>query len=817
VRKIFWALFIVLNLGVLHSFAINGLTLPAAAIANAIRSPEFIIEPSGTISILENEPITLNLDVLYADDVPFVFSVTPEIENTILDTQSGVYRFLPSFIQSGTYTLQFTASSDIVTLTNSVTIGVGENNRPPQIKLGFGSAVTMLEGEKIDLKITAVDSDVDNDLIYSVTPELENLTVNPITGDVHFAPDYTQAGVYDLIFSVSDTYIEAYANARITVLDVNRPPVLHINPTEGDHIWLGLTYNLLALGIDPDDDPLTLSISGAPPSSTFNPTTGRFSYTPILEEFRERYTVTFTVTDGQYSDQRTVILEAMATFQQIFEFNQRNNTEGWTPNGWFNDFYVDGGTLKGVTTGGDPFMFHSGFRIDTFSQTSIVIRASLLVQDTIEVSFITTKGEFFGPARVKVTETGVFKTYVVDVNPFFPVPKKIETIRIDMGNQLNFFEIDYIGIYQSQFPERTPTPVPQPTATKTPTPTPTLSPTPVRTPTLTPTPTKPIEKQTFDFDRHDTIIDNFHVATIEGYTSALLNVTGVETSDHFAGNALMVQAEPGSSTFLLTKQRFTTQEKPVSVKVSAYSESPHAAVAVVALNSPDPGEFDGQLAYTNAVGGALTPGIEETLQLIYNPPDGAFHLALQVVNPHSSTETITVLMDELQVQSIDPIHLDDPILLEPDGSFDLGVANLITNVNAVNGSVQIVRDSNLNRFIQLSINNDQIAANAGCWAIPIEDKTPGMFFGEVEVRRNTGEGGMFAFVLTDGLRTVALFEYGDNLTDSSETKTYQIGGNFTSTNPALSPFLIFQNAGMGNNSSIFIDNMTLWKGRFIEN
>ncbi|MBD3268326.1 hypothetical protein GF373_16795, partial [bacterium] len=690
-----WLKHIFLHLGIIGFVAMSASAIPLLTVAQAdvgsVSAPSLVVFPTDTISILENEPTTLRLQVEHAGQEAVIFDVTPALENSNLDEQTGVYKFLPGFIQSGTYSLVFYATAETYFVTRPVRIAVQENNRTPQIKMGGGNVVMLNENEATKLQIVAVDPDVDNELIYSATPAIENMVVDEKTGEVYFAPDYFQAGTYDVVYSVSDSFDIASVTVSITVLNVNRSPDLQLNPPGDREVWYGETLNLLADGYDPDKETLSLSIVDQPPNSTFDTSTGAFQFIPALEQFRDRYYVTFKVTDGSYWDVEPLNLQVNAAFAQLFEFNQRQNPEGWFPNSWFNDFYVEDGFLKGVTQSGDPFFAHSGFRFDTFSKTKVVVNMKILVSTTIEMYFITTKGEFYGPSTMRVEGTDEFDNYVFDVNPFFPVPKTIESIQINLGNEANFFEIDYIGIYQSPFPDRTPTPIPTPSPTITPTPSPTFTPTPVFTPTMTPTPTKKLPKRVFDFDKHDTIADNFHVGFPRGFEQPVVGVEGVETTSLFSGNGLLVLAEPGQGTLLLTKERLSSQGEPITLRVSALTESKDAGVAVIALNSPEEGVIDGQMAYNNAVAGALTGGEEEALELFYDPPDEYFHLALQIVNPHSATQTAKVVMDELTVHTANPLIVDSTLELTPDGSFDLGVEDMISNMNAGDGSVQVVQ------------------------------------------------------------------------------------------------------------------------------
>lgn len=292
--------------------------------------------------------------------------------------------------------------------------------------------------------------------------------------------------------------------------------------------------------------------------------------------------------------------------------------------------------------------------------------------------------------------------------------------------------------------------------------------------------------------------------TPPGYQPAYLEQALVGTTPYFEDGALLIEAEPGEAVLMISNEKVETGTQTVQLSLSVFASSPQASLALIGLSAP----IDGQIGYNEAQGGGIPPLEQRVMTLLYEPPGQALHLGLQVANPHNATETVQVLFDRLQVRPF--FHIErKKVPLQPDGNFESDLKNLITNVNQVRGSVQSVREIGGDRAIQLSIEPGQIAANAGAGAKAAEFYFPSLFLGTVEVKRLLGSGGTLAFVLTNGLNTIAVFENGSNLLPLGSPRTFLLGGSLETVNPLIPPMLLFQNAGNEKSSSILIDDLEL--------
>ena len=104
---------------------------------------------------------------------------------------------------------------------------------------------------------------------------------------------------------MTDGQLSDSKNVLITVNTVNRAPVLE--QIGNKTVNAGSTIQFAVNATDPDGDSLTYSATGLPANALFNTTTRIFSWTPNTNQ-TGNYTVTFTVTDGQLSDSKNVLI-----------------------------------------------------------------------------------------------------------------------------------------------------------------------------------------------------------------------------------------------------------------------------------------------------------------------------------------------------------------------------------------------------------------------------------------------------------------------------------------------------------------------------
>ncbi len=266
---------------------------------------------TGPTSVNEGERLTLNLQTTDFDNTggvqndTFTLSIDSSPQNgTFRDNGdgTGTFTFDPNFTQAGQYTLTFRVSDGDLTDTETrqITVNNISNNHPPT--LGPLQNQTVNEGQVLSFNVTGQDPDGDR-LSFSITgpsplPRNAGITADPNDPNlVHFAfsPDFDQAGAYDFVFTASDGTLSASTQARITVNNVNRAPVLD---TIGDkRLKEGENLNFTVTGNDPDGDSITFSVIGLPTNGSFNPATHVFNFSPDFTQAGD-YSVKFQLSDG---------------------------------------------------------------------------------------------------------------------------------------------------------------------------------------------------------------------------------------------------------------------------------------------------------------------------------------------------------------------------------------------------------------------------------------------------------------------------------------------------------------------------------------
>lgn len=174
-------------------------------------------------------------------------------------------------------------------------------NRPPvfdEIGNKTGSINTALS-----FTVSATDPDGDP-LTYSASSLPVGASFNPATRAFSWTPASSQAGIYSVTFSVSDGRALDQKTVLITV-ESNRPPVFDSSLRDAYTVPRYNAFSLTISATDPDGNPLTFSASNLPQGADFNISTRVFSWTPSSTQVGD-YSVTFSVTDGRATVQKTI-------------------------------------------------------------------------------------------------------------------------------------------------------------------------------------------------------------------------------------------------------------------------------------------------------------------------------------------------------------------------------------------------------------------------------------------------------------------------------------------------------------------------------
>ena len=136
---------------------------------------------------------------------------------------------------------------------------------------------------------------------------------NPARGVLSIAPGFEDAGSYSFTVQAVDnsaTRLTTLDVLRITVDDVNRDPTFV--PLGAQTVSEGNTLRFTVIARDADGDDVTLGTAGLlPGAATFNPASGRFTWTPTFADSGS-HTATFTADDPRGGSARMTVQIAVS-------------------------------------------------------------------------------------------------------------------------------------------------------------------------------------------------------------------------------------------------------------------------------------------------------------------------------------------------------------------------------------------------------------------------------------------------------------------------------------------------------------------------
>lgn len=269
-----------------------------------------VLADIGNKTVNENEELAFTLEISDPDvEDANSLRVTTEMLPMGSSFDSSTYQFTwkPTYEQSGTYSGIGFIVQDPSGLSDrkEITITVNHVNRAPSIEDVPDKTVDENEPFEIQLKASDPDKEDTQRLVFSGKQMPDGAKLDFQSGLFNWTPSYEQAGAYDIFFTVSDGNYSDSTFTRITVENINRPPILTEigNQTVNENQPLSFTIS----GSDPDNGDqgkLAYSAQNLPDGAAFNPENLTFQWTPTYEQSGE-YPVTFSVADpGGLSDQK---------------------------------------------------------------------------------------------------------------------------------------------------------------------------------------------------------------------------------------------------------------------------------------------------------------------------------------------------------------------------------------------------------------------------------------------------------------------------------------------------------------------------------
>ncbi len=156
-------------------------------------------------------------------------AVTSLPAGAALDAHTGTFTWTPSFTQAGYYSFIFSAT-DPGGLSDSTTVSLQITNvdRPPTIQVVNQS---VLVGANLAFTVIATDPDVGDTLTYSASGLPAGSVLDSRTGVVSWTPGAGQAGIYPVVFTVSDSQLAVSETAVINALLASQAPTVTLTVT----------------------------------------------------------------------------------------------------------------------------------------------------------------------------------------------------------------------------------------------------------------------------------------------------------------------------------------------------------------------------------------------------------------------------------------------------------------------------------------------------------------------------------------------------------------------------------------------------------
>lgn len=177
----------------------------------------------------------------------------------------NTYLYKSDYDSAGTHNVELEVSDNKEIVKQKWIIIVENINRPPV--LSDIKDIKVKEGETVKIDFSAEDPDRD-DIIYKIS--------DPLGNDKIWETGYDDAGVYDINVTISDGELTTSQTVRVTVENVDRPPLFkkigNVQANEGEKLIVPLE------AYDPDGDDITF-LSGPLPGGA-EIIGDRLEYTP---------------------------------------------------------------------------------------------------------------------------------------------------------------------------------------------------------------------------------------------------------------------------------------------------------------------------------------------------------------------------------------------------------------------------------------------------------------------------------------------------------------------------------------------------------
>ncbi|NTV46131.1 MAG: tandem-95 repeat protein, partial [Chlorobiales bacterium] len=232
-------------------------------------------------------------------------------EGASFDGTTQIFSWNPSFIQAGSYQIQFKVSDigmdgHVLSDSMSVPVTIANVNRRPEIAPVQDTTVSEGANVLVNLRVSDQDKEDAGKLVTSASSLPKGASLNGT--QLSWKPDFDQAGSYSITYTVKDQEgLNVSTTQKITVLNTNRQPVLTVPASVKGVETEEIKFKVQASDPDKEDaDKIRVTTSELPQGAKYEG--GEFSWKPTFEQAGS-YTVTYKVEDaGGLSDTKTLTI-----------------------------------------------------------------------------------------------------------------------------------------------------------------------------------------------------------------------------------------------------------------------------------------------------------------------------------------------------------------------------------------------------------------------------------------------------------------------------------------------------------------------------
>ncbi|WP_274006995.1 tandem-95 repeat protein [Vibrio parahaemolyticus] len=263
------------------------------------------IEEDGGSIIITTEELLSNVDDEDKDTLSVENLIIDKGNGTLVDNGDGTWTFTPQIDDDTevSFTFDIIDDEDLV-VSGSANLDILPINDAPNAE---NDVITTEEDTAVTIDVLVNDSDVEGDAlsIQSASVPSEQGSVDIIDGKLVFTPAENFNGEATITYIVTDGDLTDEAKVTVTVTPVNDSPVA-VDDTTSIQEDTAVTIDVLPNDSDVDGDKLSIQSASVPEAQgKVEIVEGKLVFTPA-ENFNGDAEITYTVTDGQLTDEAKV-------------------------------------------------------------------------------------------------------------------------------------------------------------------------------------------------------------------------------------------------------------------------------------------------------------------------------------------------------------------------------------------------------------------------------------------------------------------------------------------------------------------------------